>query len=75
MPSDAWQPAAYAPACVIVAPLMEEPVCRGFILRAWMRRGVLAGVLLPGLPFGLVHSQIAGLLPPAFPGIVLGVPV
>ncbi len=65
--------AVYAVTFVIIAPLTEEPIYRGFILRAGLRRGALAGILLSGFLFGLVHSQIAALLPITFLGIVLGV--
>jgi membrane protease YdiL (CAAX protease family) len=64
---------AYAVTFVIVAPLTEEPIYRGFVLRAGLRRGTWAGILLSGFLFGLVHSQIAALLPITFLGILFGV--
>ena len=73
MPAGVLQSVVYAVTFVLVAPLTEEPIYRGFILRAWLRRGTLAGILLSGFLFGLVHSQIAALLPITFLGIVLGV--
>jgi hypothetical protein len=73
VPSGIIESILYAATFIIVAPLTEEPIYRGFILRAWLRRGTLAGILLSGFLFGLVHSQIAALLPITFLGIVLGV--
>jgi membrane protease YdiL (CAAX protease family) len=71
-PSGILQYLAYAVTFVIIAPLTEEPIYRGFILRAGLRRGTWAGILLSGFLFGLVHSQIAALLPITFLGIVFG---
>jgi membrane protease YdiL (CAAX protease family) len=72
VPAGVLESVLYALTFIVVAPLTEEPIYRGFILRAWLRRGTLAGILLSGFLFGLVHSQIAALLPITFLGIVLG---
>jgi membrane protease YdiL (CAAX protease family) len=58
---------------IVLAPLTEEPIYRGFILQAWLRKGKWAGILLSGILFGLLHSQIAPLLPLTFLGIVFGI--
>jgi membrane protease YdiL (CAAX protease family) len=63
---------AYAITLIVLAPLTEEPIFRGFILQAWLRRGMWVGIVLSGLLFGLFHSQIAPLLPLTLLGMVLG---
>jgi membrane protease YdiL (CAAX protease family) len=63
--------AAYAVTFVVIAPLTEEPIYRGFILRGWLRRGVWTGIVVSGFLFGLVHSQIAATVPIALLGIIL----
>jgi membrane protease YdiL (CAAX protease family) len=72
-PAGIWEYLAYALTFIIIAPLTEEPIYRGFILQAGLRRGTWTGILLSGFLFGLVHSQIAALLPITFLGIVFGV--
>ncbi len=73
MPTGILEYLAYAVTFVIVAPLTEEPIYRGFILQAGLRRGTWMGILLSGFLFGLVHSQIAALLPITVLGIIFGV--
>ena len=52
-PRDAYLMAAFA---VTVGPLMEELFFRGFLYPVLaLRTGVVAGVLLTSLPFGLIH--------------------
>ncbi|HLC03180.1 MAG TPA: type II CAAX endopeptidase family protein [Anaerolineales bacterium] len=72
LPSDWVQSAAYALTYIVIAPLTEEPIYRGFILQAWLRRGMWVGIMLSGFLFGLLHSQIAPLLPITLLGMVLG---
>jgi len=72
LPENWVEVAAYALTFMVIAPLTEEPVYRGFILQAWLRRGALTGVLVSGILFGLVHSQIAPFLPISVLGVVLG---
>lgn len=72
LPSSWPESVAYALAYIVLAPLTEEPIYRGFILQAWLRRGTRVGIILSGFLFGLLHSQIAPLLPLMLLGIVLG---
>jgi hypothetical protein len=45
-------------ALVIIPPLVEEPVFRGFIFPAFSRRfGVLAGAIISSVLFGFAHLQ------------------
>lgn len=72
LPSNWVESAAYAITFIFLAPLTEEPIYRGFILQAWLRRGMWMGIVLSGFLFGLFHSQIAPLLPLTLLGMVLG---
>jgi membrane protease YdiL (CAAX protease family) len=72
LPSHWVESVAYAITFIVLAPLTEEPIYRGFILQAWLRRGMWVGIVLSGFLFGLLHSQIAPLLPLTLWGIVLG---
>jgi uncharacterized protein len=73
LPQNLTESALYALTFVVLAPLTEEPIYRGFILQAWLRRGKWVGIVVSGILFGLLHSQIAPLLPLTFFGIVLGI--
>lgn len=64
--------AIYAFTLIILAPLTEEPLFRGFVLRAWLRRGTALGLVLSALLFAAFHFQLAALLPLVFLGIALG---
>jgi membrane protease YdiL (CAAX protease family) len=70
-PSGWVEAAAYAVTFLLIAPLTEEPIYRGFILRGWLRRGAWTGIVVSGFLFGLVHSQIAATVPIAALGIIL----
>lgn len=72
LPTSALERIAYAFTFVVIAPLTEEPTFRGFIMQAWLRRGPRIAVLASGVLFGLMHSQIAPLLPLTMLGIVFG---
>ena len=72
LPSNWVESAAYAITLIVLAPLTEEPIYRGFILQAWLRRGMWLGIVLSGFLFGLFHLQIAPLLPLTLWGMVLG---
>ena len=53
-PTDAYLTAAFA---VTLGPLMEELFFRGFLYPVIARRtGVVGGILLTALPFGLIHA-------------------
>ena len=73
LPQNLTESAMYALTFIVLAPLTEEPIYRGFILQAWLRRGKWVGIVVSGILFGLLHSQIAPLLPLTFFGIVLGI--
>ena len=72
LPSSWAESVAYALAYIVLAPMTEEPIYRGFILQARLRRGMWVGIILSGFLFGLLHSQIAPLLPLTLFGMVLG---
>lgn len=63
----------YLIAIVILAPLCEEPVFRGFIMQGWLRYGFVAGVVGSGVLFGIQHAQLSGTIPLSLVGIMLGV--
>lgn len=69
-PVDAF---GYFVAIVILAPLCEEPVFRGFIMRGWLRFGLVAGVVGSGILFGLQHAQLNTLIPLSLAGIIIGI--
>lgn len=65
--------AGYLVALVILAPLCEEPVFRGFVMQGWLRYGFFAGVVGSGILFGIQHGQLTPLIPISMVGIVLGI--
>ncbi len=71
-PVDTLDAIGYFIAIVILAPLCEEPVFRGFIMRGWLRYGFVVGVVGSGVLFGLQHAQLSGAIPLSLVGIVLG---
>lgn len=71
-PSNWVERVAFGLAYIVLAPLTEEPIYRGFILQAWLRRGIWVGIGMSGFLFGLLHSQIAPLIPISLFGMVLG---
>jgi membrane protease YdiL (CAAX protease family) len=53
-----WRLAVLAPFLVIGAPLVEELYFRGLLQRSAIRRlGPVAGIVLPAVAFGLVHTS------------------
>jgi len=62
----------YALVLIVLAPMTEEPLFRGFVLRAWLRRGTALGLVLSGFLFASFHFQLAALVPLTFLGITLG---
>jgi membrane protease YdiL (CAAX protease family) len=69
-PANALDAIAYAVVLILVAPITEEPIFRGFVLTAWLRRGVVPGVVLSACLFAAIHFQIVALLPIALLGAV-----
>ena len=69
-PSNALEAIAYAVVLIIVAPITEEPVFRGFVLTAWLRRGLVPGIVLSAFLFATIHFQIVALLPIGLLGAV-----
>ncbi len=72
LPTNWGEDLAYAFTFIALAPLTEEPIFRGFVLQAWLRRGSVVGIILAGFLFGLMHAQIAPVLPITLLGVVLG---
>jgi membrane protease YdiL (CAAX protease family) len=72
LPTNWIESLAYAFTFIVLAPLTEEPIFGGFALQAWLRRGSAVGIVFAGFLFGLMHAQIAPLLPITLLGVVLG---
>ncbi len=58
---------------ILAAPLVEEPMFRGFVLRGWLPVGSGAAVLVSGVLFGMLHAQLAQLVALIIVGVLLGV--
>ncbi len=58
---------------VVIAPLVEEPMFRGFVQQGWRRAGMLWAVIVAGGLFGILHGQLSGLVGLILVGILLGV--
>jgi membrane protease YdiL (CAAX protease family) len=71
-PTGLLESAVYALVFIVLAPITEEPIFRGFVLGAWLRRGTVPGLVLAGFLFALLHAQIALLVPLTLLGIALG---
>jgi membrane protease YdiL (CAAX protease family) len=71
-PTSAIESIVYAVVLIVLAPITEEPIFRGFVMSAWLRRGTFPGLLLSGFLFASIHLQIAAILPIALLGIVFG---
>ena len=57
----------------LVPSLCEEVLFRGYILRAFEKSwGIVAGVVVSGIIFGMFHLQLGNILPLATLGILLG---
>ncbi len=68
-PSNLWEGLGLAFTAVIVAPICEELMFRGYVQRAYDRGKPLMGVLVGGFIFAIYHMQFQGLfalLPVAF---------
>jgi membrane protease YdiL (CAAX protease family) len=72
-PQNTLDAMGYFIAIVILAPLCEEPVFRGFIMRGWLRYGFVAGIVGSGVLFGLQHAQLNGVVPLSLVGIMLAI--
>lgn len=57
----------------VVPSICEEILFRGYILRAFEKSwGIIAGVIVSGIIFGMFHLQLGNILPLATLGIILG---
>lgn len=57
----------------LVPSLCEEVLFRGYILRAFEKSwGIITGVIISGIIFGMFHLQLGNMLPLATLGILLG---
>jgi membrane protease YdiL (CAAX protease family) len=72
-PENTFEAVGYFIAIVILAPLCEEPVFRGFITRGWLRYGFAAGVGASGILFGLQHVQLNAVVPISLLGTVIAI--
>ncbi len=57
---------------VLVAPIAEEIVFRGWLLKMLRRYGDVAAVLFTSLAFGLMHGTLVQSAPAVFIGLLLG---
>jgi membrane protease YdiL (CAAX protease family) len=70
---DPWVVGIFALVIVVLAPLFEETIFRGFLLPSLTRNLPVAGaVVVSGLVFALAHLSVADLLPLTVLGILLG---
>ncbi len=70
---DPWVLAIFSLVIVVLAPLFEETIFRGFLLPSLTRRLPLgAAVGVSGLVFAVAHLSVADLLPLTVLGILLG---
>ncbi len=58
---------------IFAAPLVEEPMFRGFVLHGWLPVGGGAAALASGVLFGMLHGQLAQLVSLVIVGVLLGV--
>ena len=68
-PTTLWETLAFAVTAVLVAPICEELMFRGYVQRTYDRGKPLMGIILGGLIFALYHMQfqnLFALLPVAF---------
>jgi len=72
LPATALESVVYVLVLVVVAPLTEEPIFRGFVMSAWLRRGMLPGLVVSAVLFACAHLQIAALVPIALLGVAFG---
>lgn len=68
-PAEMW---VFGITVVFVAPLIEEPMFRGFVQQAWRGVGMPWAVLVAGGLFGILHGQLSGLVGLTLVGILLG---
>lgn len=61
----------YLLACCVVAPILEELLFRGFILRSLQKFGNVFAILISGILFGLFHGNLQQAIPTALGGMVL----
>ncbi len=70
---DPWIVTIFSLVIVVLAPLFEETIFRGFLLPSLTRRLPVAGAVgVSGAVFALAHLSVADLLPLTVLGIVLG---
>ncbi len=62
----------YAVTIILLAPLTEEPIFRGIVLRGWSRRGPTLGLVVTSVLFAAFHIELPALIPLTFFGIGLG---
>jgi membrane protease YdiL (CAAX protease family) len=71
-PQNALEMLVLAITVAVAAPLVEEPIFRGFVFRSWIRFGAPGAILVTGTLFGLMHGQLAQLTGLILVGILLG---
>ena len=60
-------------AVAVLAPMVEEPIFRGFIMRAWLGVSAFWAIVISSLLFGLQHGQLAELVSLVVIGLFLGI--
>lgn len=61
----------YLLATCVAAPILEEILFRGFVLRSLQKFGNVFAILISGILFGLFHGNLEQTIPTALGGIVL----
>lgn len=55
-----------------VAPIVEELVCRGFLLRRMEKHGKVLAIVLSSVMFGMMHENLPQIITATLTGMVLG---
>lgn len=72
VPQTPWQTVTFAALLIVVAPLVEEPMFRGFVMRGWLPFGAGWAIVASGVLFGMLHGQLAQLVGLSLVGGLLG---
>ncbi len=71
-PTSALESIIYAVTLIFLAPITEEPIFRGFVMSAWLRRGTISGLLLSAFLFASIHLQLVSIFPITLLGVAFG---
>jgi len=71
-PQTLGQTITFAALLTVIAPLVEEPMFRGFVMRGWLPLGAGWAIAASGVLFGMLHGQLAQLVGLSLVGGLLG---